>query len=145
MVFKEEKRNLFEVDEKYQLPFCISADGAMGTNSKGQAVPCIALEMVKKFPELEALRGNKYNRVGECNWVDRTLAIVTKEKYWHKPTYDTMRDALLAMRGLCYQEDIKFIATYRLGCKLDKLEWPKVRALIQEIFQDMDIEILICY
>ena len=32
-----------------------------------------------------------------------------------------------------------------IGCGLDKLKWEKVREIIKEIFEDMDIEILICY
>ena len=38
----------------------------------------------------------------------------------------------------------KKIAMPHIGCGLDRLEWPKVRNIIQEVFHDDGIEILIC-
>ena len=31
-----------------------------------------------------------------------------------------------------------------IGCGLDKLQWDKVSKIIKEIFEDTDIEILVC-
>lgn len=36
------------------------------------------------------------------------------------------------------------IAKPKIGCGLDKLEWSKVKAIIEEVFADTDIEILVC-
>lgn len=33
----------------------------------------------------------------------------------------------------------------RIGCELDKLNWDKVKEIIQEVFVDTDVEILVCY
>lgn len=38
-----------------------------------------------------------------------------------------------------------YIAMPKIGCGLDKLEWSKVKAIIEEVFAGTDIEILICY
>ena len=36
------------------------------------------------------------------------------------------------------------IAIPKLGCGLDKLEWDKVKKLIENIFSDIDIKIIVC-
>lgn len=36
------------------------------------------------------------------------------------------------------------LAMPRIGCGLDKLEWSKVKAIIEEVFADTDVEILVC-
>ena len=32
-----------------------------------------------------------------------------------------------------------------IGCGLDKLEWNRVKDVIEDVFDDTDVEILICY
>lgn len=76
------------------------------------------------------------------------LNLVTKEKYWQKPTYETIRMALedaefLCCEGTMNDENVK-LAMPRIGCGLDKLEWSKVKAIIAEVFVDTDVEILVC-
>lgn len=41
--------------------------------------------------------------------------------------------------------DIKYLGIPKLGCGLDKLQWKKVKEIIEEVFSDMDIEIEIRY
>ena len=52
--------------------------------------------------------------------------LITKERYFHKPTYDTLKQALLDLTRQCMENQI-------------------VSAMIQEIFADTDFEILVCY
>ena len=40
---------------------------------------------------------------------------------------------------------IKYVAMPKIGCGLDRLQWGKVREIINETFKDLDIEILVCY
>ena len=39
---------------------------------------------------------------------------------------------------------VKKIAMPKIGCGLDRLNWNIVRSIIKEVFEDTDIEILIC-
>ena len=48
------------------------------------------------------------------------------------------------MKTICYKETITKIAMPVIGCGLDKLSWDKVSEIIQEVFSDSDIEILVC-
>ncbi len=70
--------------------------------------------------------------------------LVTKERYWNKPTYGTLHAALIDMKRQCVAKNIKRLAIPRLGCGLDRLEWEKVRRMITGVFDDTDIEILVC-
>ena len=54
-----------------------------------------------------------------------------------------MREALNIAR-LRIPSDCKKIAMPVIGCGLDRLEWCKVSEIIKEVFEDTDVEILVC-
>ena len=145
MIYNEEKRDLFSVSDDYYLAHCISADFGMG---KG-----IVIEFNKRFDMKRKLQSkypdyvnewhkNKCN--GECIIEGRVLNLITKERYWNKPTYESMRNALLKMKTVCESNNIKKVAMPIIGCGLDRLEWGKVSEIIKNVFQNSDIEILVC-
>ncbi len=72
------------------------------------------------------------------------LNLITKERYFQKPTYQSMRLALEVMKRICGEEEIYKIAMPIIGCGLDKLSWDKVAKIINDLFMDTDIEILVC-
>lgn len=146
MTIREEQRDLFTVPTDYILVHCISADLAMGAG--------IAKEFTRRGVKAELQR--KYQddvEVGDCLVSNATdwgveFNLVTKEKYWQKPTYKTMKMALEDTEYLCEEimshgETVK-LAMPRIGCGLDKLEWSKVKTIIEEVFADTDVEILVC-
>ena len=61
-----------------------------------------------------------------------------------KPTYTSLRTALHEMKNLCNEIHVKKIAMPVIGCGLDRLEFGKVSGIIKDVFNDMDIEILVC-
>ena len=145
MEFREEKRDLFSVPDEYYLAHCISADFAMG---KG-----IVVEFNRRFDMKNKLkarypdyldRWQREKKRSGCILAGRVFNLITKERYFQKPTYETLRGALACMRALCVQEDIRRVAMPVIGCGLDRLEWERVSAVIQDVFADTDVEILIC-
>lgn len=70
--------------------------------------------------------------------------LITKERYYHKPTLITMRLALEKMNKVCSENDIKKIAMPTIGAGLDRLKWDDVAKSIHTIFDDTDVEILVC-
>lgn len=145
MTYREEIRDLFTVPDEYFLAHCISADFGMGRG--------IVIEFNRRFNMKERLHlkypgyariwheGNCY---GDCILEDRVLNLITKECYWHKPTYLTMQVALEKMLKLCLDNDIKKIAMPIIGCGLDRLDWKTVSGMVQNVFKNTDIEILVC-
>ena len=148
MVYKEEKRDLFSVDNDYYLVHCISADFKLGAG--------IAKEFERRFNLREDLLyalGEKWYKEYD-NTTDgyvllhgkkRVIDLVTKTRYWHKPSIYTMECCLKKLRDGCMRDGIKKIAMPKIGCGLDKLKWDDVSALIQKIFADTDIEVKVCY
>lgn len=69
--------------------------------------------------------------------------LVTKEKYFMKPTYASLRSSLVAMKDHCVSHSVRHISMPRIGCGLDLLQWQQVRQDIQDVFKDTDIHITV--
>jgi O-acetyl-ADP-ribose deacetylase (regulator of RNase III) len=133
MLFVEKSGDLFNCRETC-LAHCVSADFCMG---KG-----IALEFKKRFNVPSNLIEDSV-----CVRQDvETLKIyhlVTKAKYYQKPTYQSLRLSLEAMKKDIIINNFKTLAMPKIGCGLDRLSWDKVKALIIEILSDTEIEVTI--
>lgn len=147
MIYKEEVRDLFTVPitEDYYYAHCISADFQMGAG--------IAVEFQKRFDTKMLLctkhpnywnTWKAYRMIGDCILEGSVLNLITKERYFNKPTYISMQYALEKMCVLCELYDIKKVAMPLIGCGLDRLKWDKVSEMIQSVFKNTDIEILVC-
>ncbi len=69
--------------------------------------------------------------------------LITKEKYWQKPTYETMRSSLEAMKKHCEQHDVTYVAMPKIGCGLDRLQWGKVAEIIKQVFSTTNIAVTV--
>ncbi len=138
MNYIEEKIDLFSLSDKYCLAHCISRDAKMGAG--------IAVQFVRNFPCLTTLR-NRTNcyYTGSCVKMGRVFNLITKDKYYNKPTYLTLESSLISMKHHIERYQIKYLAMPKIGCGLDRLEWEEVRKIIINLYEDIDIEIRVCY
>lgn len=145
MIYKEEVRDLFSVPDNYYLAHCISADFGMGRG--------IVIEFNKRFNMKRNLQSKYPDYVnewhsrgykGDCILEGRVLNLITKERYFSKPTYQSMRSALMVMKSICEENCIVKIAMPIIGCGLDRLQWDKVSEIIKDVFGNSEIEILVC-
>lgn len=134
MELKIIKKNLFDIDEKYYLAHCISADAAMGAG--------IAVDFKKKFSYVASLSPGQ--KVCKAVLTGRVFNLITKKVYYGKPTETTFIMAIQDMKRQIIENDIKFLATYKLGCTRDRLSWGFVKQVLEDEFKDIDIEIVIC-
>lgn len=121
---------------------CISRDYALGAG--------IAVEFDKRYDmrnRLLKLAEEKPETLDEkCIEVENVFNLITKEKYWQKPSYNSLEESLLEMKEkLSKNKNIKKLVMPKIGCGLDRLSWDKVEPMVQEIFKDLDIEIVVCY
>lgn len=145
MRYKEEKRDLFSAGSEYHFVHCISTDFGMG---KG-----IVIEFNKRFDMKNKLKQAYPNYLqtwanGDCIKEGKVFNLITKERYYGKPTLKTMENALIKMKEICLEENITKIAMPKIGCGLDQLNWIDVKQLlfeVFEVFEDTDIEIFVCY
>lgn len=138
MKYNEVYRDLFTVDKDYFLAHCLSSDAQMGEG--------IAVQFHKKFKlgDFQKYAKKKPYQVGTCHLVSRVLNLITKKVYYGKPTYETFTLAIQNMKKVALENDIKKIAMPQIGAGLDKLSWSKNREIIKSVFDDTDIEILVC-
>ena len=139
MTITIEKRDLFTMPQGYYLAHCISSDFALGAGiaTTFDSVYNMRFKLFNKYPDYE------YNG-GDVLLIDNVFNLVTKQKYWHKPTYESVRRALEMMRKRMDFECITKLAMPHIASGLDRLEWPKVYEIICEVFDDTDVEIVIC-
>jgi len=130
-----EKGDLFDLEKEYPLAHCISADFKLGLG--------IALEFDKKYKMGSKLRCNYTvdGKVPNCIRVDNTYNLVTKPKYWHKPTYKTLEGSLILMRDQMLSKGECKVAIPKIGCGLDKLQWGEVIEIIKRVFKETEIEV----
>ena len=143
MNFKEETRDLFTVPQGYYLAHCISGDYSLGAGIAAQFVDVYNMryKLHRNYPIPD---GEKFANVGEALLIDNVFNLVTKDRVYHKPTYDTLIKTLEDRKEQCENLDIDKIAIPRIGCGLDGLSWDMVEEIIKEVFEDTDMEILIC-
>ena len=113
--------NLFESIDS--LAHCISSDFKMSAG--------IARSFKRKFPYNFPESTNSPLFVQQLD--DRFIFhLVTKKRFFHKPTYDSLRQSLEAMTKHANKHKITEISMPKAACGLDRLEWHKVERLIRE-------------
>ena len=55
--------------------------------------------------------------------------LLTNVRFFHKPTYCSLRTSLAALRRHAEDNDVKAISMPKLGCGFDQLEWHLVRKI----------------
>ena len=135
----EIRGDLFSTASAESLAHCISKDCRLGAG--------IAKLFKQKFGRITELKqmGTDVGGVSPIRLSPfggrYVYHLVTKEKYFHKPSYESLRSSLVAMRDHATKNDIKRISMPKLGCGLDKLEWPKVLDIIHEVFTETTLQI----
>lgn len=132
----EVRGDLFTCPDTASLAHCISQDIRMG---KG-----IATLFKAKFGRVQELSDQcrKPGEVAVLKHGQRFIYyLVTKERYWHKPTYLSLRSSLQAMKRHALQHNVAAIAMPRIGCGLDGLVWDRVREILTDVYKDTDIKI----
>lgn len=135
----EEKMDLFSVPNDYYIAHCISGDYSLGAGIAKKINKIYAMKY-----KLEIFYPNKHDKICAL-LMNNVFNLVTKRTLFDKPTYDTLKTALLDMKKQCLKNKITKIAMPHLGCGMDTLEWSKVKPIIYDVFDNTGIEILICY
>jgi len=130
--------DLFTCGDDVCLAHCVSQDLAMG---KGTAVL-----FKEKFGGINDLR-TQNKKIGEVAILKRgsryIYYLITKLKYWDKPTYNDLKESLVAMKDHVIENKVESIGMPRIGCGLDGLIWSQVKSLLKELFWDVKVTISI--
>lgn len=144
MYYREIKKDLFDVPSKYYFAHCINGSYNLGAGiAKTFRDRLFMQSKLRSVYPIEEGEESKY--IGEALLVGNVFNLVTKAHHYDKPTYESLCSALLDMRHQCEILGVTHLAMPKIGCGLDRLDWDKVSAMIKEVFEDLDIDILVCY
>ncbi|KAG5863138.1 hypothetical protein JTB14_018616 [Gonioctena quinquepunctata] len=69
--------------------------------------------------------------------------MVTKFRYYEKPSYRSVWNALRNLKKKCEENKDQYLAMPKIACGLDGLSWEKVQAMIEFIFQNSNLEVIV--
>lgn len=130
MIVTEIRGNVFTAPKNAMFAHCIAADAGMGRG--------IAVDFVKFYPQIKRLRQMDL-KVGTTYFVEPVFNLVTKRRSAGKPSYESMETTLRNFKECALAEQASLIAMPRIGCGLDRLSWPAVKALVECVFKDTEI------
>ncbi|XP_064540604.1 uncharacterized protein Targ2 [Drosophila montana] len=133
----EAKGNLFSAPENFALVHSVSADFAMCAG--------INLQFRCKFGQVDELK-RQQRHTGNVAVLEQggrfIYNLVTKERAHEKCTYTALYYALLAMRDHMREHSVTKLAIPRLGCGIDRLDWLRVRSLLELVFVSDSVDII---
>ena len=145
----EKTGNLFETEDE-ALAHCVSRDFHM---NKG-----IAREFRTRYKKINELKAQN-KQIGDVAYLKCNekflFYLITKERYFHKPTYEKLRESLIHLRDLMISLELNRLSIPMIGCGLDKLKWKLesnsnskgecVFDMIIDVFKDTDIIVTVFY
>ena len=140
MVYSEVVGDLFKVPKDYVLAHCISRDCEMGAG--------IAKEFNRRYPRMKnCLLSTRPSKTAVVFYHQRdkheVLNMVTKERYFHKPTRNDFNKTVISLKNEVVARGIKKLAIPLIGSGLDKLNWNVSSEFIKQTFKGTNIEILV--
>jgi len=125
---------------------CVSRDFAMGAG--------VAKGFRAKYGRVEELKAQN-PKIGGMAYIDvwnkkrmgtqTIFYMVTKNKYFEKPSFRTVRLSLEATRDAMMDMGLCSLSMPMIAAGLDQLSWPLVLREIEDVFNGTDIVITIWY
>ena len=133
----EKEGNLLDSDES--IAHCVSADFKMAAG--------IARKIKQQFPMKKPTSNSVRQKALWPQIVEKpqrfVYHMITKTRYFHKPTYKALRASLLALKSHAETNIVTRISMPRIGCGLDQLDWQKVRDMIQDVFHGSTVQVTV--
>lgn len=138
-MIKYVRGDLFKVDKNIPLVHCISADFALGAG--------IAKQFRNKYPDMiEAMKNAKTPHVTDIFPFESNdsrhklvLNMITKQKYFFKPTRENFNLTLDNLHNYLIQHNIDTIAMPKIGAGLDRLYWKTTETYLNTHFSDINV------
>lgn len=81
---------------------------------------------------------------GDCFITESGLYLVITERYYQKPTYKSIEEALVEMKKVCNTNRINKVIFPKIDCTKSPLVWSHIEKMVFDKFIDTDIDILVC-
>ena len=134
----EVSMNIFSAPQGYYLAQAISRDKNFKTGLPAQ--------FEKVFDVSKKLR-TVYDSdltIGEAYLTGNLFSLVVKDSSYDAPDRDALMDSIVSMRDIMEAEGVNKLAIPKLCCGKMGLEWDEVKAMFQIVFDDSDVNIIVC-
>ena len=106
----------------------------------------IAIRFVEKFDKISELK-KQNKKVGEIAYLKVKnrfiIYLITKSKFSEKPKYEIVFNVFVRVKKFCLIHNLKKLAMPRIASGLDKFKWQTISNMINYIFYDTKVNILI--
>ena len=145
MIYEELKGEVFSEAPIFKFIQCISADLAM---DKG-----ITVDFNEKYDtKTKMYEMNPYTLISEwdsqpaavqgfCVYSEPVFNLVTKRRYYDKPTLYSMGNAIVSLKNLCMRHNIVHLAIQNTKGSIDRLKWEDVSMIFMDVLGDLDITV----
>ena len=113
---------------------------AFSTDMKGLGMPGL---MDSLFNITD--RDTKIHKVGSVSKIDNLYMLFVKESSYDAPTWSALEESLTKLANKVVKKGVKKLAMPRICSGKNGFLWGDVCDMIEDIFHDVDVEIMICY
>ena len=82
--------------------------------------------------------------LGKALLVDNVFNLVAKDSSYDFPDRDMLMDAIINMRDQMETNMVTKLAISKICCGRNGLDWDDVKSMFEFIFDDSDVQILVC-
>ena len=147
IVCQTEKSGKFELIEVSGSLFDSTGSIAHSISSDFKLAAAIAKQFQKAFPTTYPEFGSKASQekisaeqISQNRFI---YHLIVKPRFWNKPTYSSLRVALVVMLQHAKKRKIEKISIPRVSTGLDKLYWLKVKGILTDVFQKSHIKVTV--
>ncbi|KRK05194.1 ADP-ribose glycohydrolase OARD1 isoform X2 [Drosophila yakuba] len=134
----ESKLDIFHAPQTHSLAHAVESSF---TAERGT----LAWQFALIYGDVDELRQRRVSR-GNCAVLEHNARfiyyLVTKSSLYEASTYDDVQSALICMREHMREHGVTKLAIPRLGCGIDRLDWLRVRSLLDLVFAEDSVDII---
>jgi hypothetical protein len=146
MTLIETKGNLFENTDKSTIyAHCIAQDGNYGAGIAPVFIKYFGIKTRLSCELCKSVKSGENGNEGFCIMIDNTANLITKSYTHGKPTYRSIENALICLRDCMTDSGYYKLCIPKIGCGLDRLQWGRVREIIEKVFCDTNINVAVKY
>lgn len=145
MIIREENINILNAPQGYTIAVDFSAD--MNYESGLSKVLNETFNIEERLPDsLIIIDGNEDDPLdcGQIYEVGNLYMLIVKENSFDLPDHSYLMESLEELRKQCEFDHIKRLAIPKICSEENEFEWEDVKQLIDIVFRETDVEILVC-
>lgn len=140
MKFIEEVRDILDIEKKYFICHASSRDLDMS-----QGLANVINNTYDLVNGIKLKYGTDYLAVGESYVVGNVITLIVKRNKYDSVLLSDIKECIEDLACMVDDEGIRYIAFPKICCGNMGMNWKDVKQIIREVFEDLDVTILICH